>query len=167
MNIGLISDTHGHMDNVILKSLSDCDEIWHAGDWGDVSVADQLSEIAPLRGVYGNIDDEQIRGRYPLDERFDFAGVDVWISHIVGRPGRYESRVNRVLKEKPPGLLICGHSHILHVEEDKKNSLRYINPGAAGHHGLHTIRTIMKIQISDGEISRIRVLELGTRGKRK
>lgn len=168
MNIGLIADTHSYIDSVILKSFADCDEIWHAGDFGAEDVADQLADIKPLRGVYGNIDDDSIRERFPEDLRFEVEGVDCWVTHIGGRPGRYEPRVHKLLKSNPPDLFICGHSHILHVETDERFSgMQYINPGAAGHHGFHQVRTIMKIRIENGKVDKVRLLELGPRGRRK
>ncbi len=166
MEIGLISDTHGYLDPRIETLFADCDEIWHAGDFG-AGVAGPLAAIRPLRGVSGNIDDESLREKFPEDLRWNVQGVDVWITHIAGRPGRYERRVREVLQENPPQLLICGHSHILHVQRDKRfGDLQYLNPGAAGHQGNHQQRTLLKFTLADRRVQRIRLIELGPRGRR-
>lgn len=166
MEIGLISDTHGYLDPRIATLFADCDEIWHAGDFGS-GVANQLVRIKPLRAVFGNIDDTEIRNDFPEDLRFEINGIDVWITHIAGRPGRYDPRVLRELKRNAPDLLICGHSHILHIEKDSRfGGMQYLNPGAAGHQGLHHERTILKFTIAAGKVERIRLIELGPRGRR-
>ena len=166
MQIGLISDTHGYLDPRIGKLFEDCDEIWHAGDFGS-GVADQLEALKPLRGVFGNIDDETVRDRFPEHLRFEVGGVDIWITHIAGRPGRYDQLIRADLQRNPPDVLICGHSHILHVEQDARhNDMQYINPGAAGHRGLHQMRTVLKFNIANRAIERIRLIELGPRGQR-
>ncbi len=166
MEIGLISDTHGYLDPRIFKLFDDCDEIWHAGDFGS-EVAGPLGEFRPLRGVFGNIDDQLIRDEFPEHLRFECEGVDVWITHIAGRPGRYDRAVLAELKKNPPQVLICGHSHILHVEKDARfNEMQYINSGAAGHRGLHQMRTLLKFTIADGQLDRLRLIELGPRGWR-
>ncbi len=168
MQVGLISDTHSYLDPVVFKAFDDCDEVWHAGDFGALDVAEQLEKFKPFRGVYGNIDDGPIRDKYPLDLRFQCEGVDVWMTHIAGYPGRYEKRARRMLDEPPiPQVLIYGHSHILRVDTDKKrNDLKCINPGAAGHHGFHLVRTLIKCEFIDGEVRNMRVIELGPRGRR-
>ena len=166
MEIGLISDTHGYLDPRIATLFADCDEIWHAGDFGS-GVAEQLAKMKPMRAVFGNIDDSEIRNTFSEDVRFDVDGVDVWMTHIAGHPGRYEPRVLRELKRNPPDLLICGHSHILHVEQDSRfGGMQYLNPGAAGHHGFHIERTLLKFTIAAGKVERIRLIELGPRGRR-
>ena len=168
MEIGLISDTHGFLDPNVFKCFEEVDEVWHAGDFGTLEVAQQLAEFKPLKGVYGNIDDFEIRESYPEDLRFECEGVSVWMTHIAGRPGRYDARVRKSLRSTPPDVLICGHSHILHVENDARYSgLQYLNPGAAGHQGFHQVRTLLKFRIENGVLEKIRVVELGPRGRRK
>lgn len=167
MDIGLISDTHGYLDPRVIKLFEDCDEVWHAGDFGP-NVAMKLQQAFPVfRGVAGNIDDDGIRNQFPEDLRFTCEGVDVWLTHIAGRPGRYDRRVRERLKKNPPQLLVCGHSHILHVETDSRiQDMQYLNPGAAGHHGFHQQRTLLKVTLNAGQISRIRLIELGPRGRK-
>lgn len=167
MNIGLISDTHGFLDARVIKLFEDCDEVWHAGDFGQ-GVAERLQRAFPVfRGVFGNIDDDSIRHRFPEDLRFTCEGVDVWLTHIAGRPGRYDTRIRASLLKNPPQLLVCGHSHILHVETDKRlQNMQYLNPGAAGHHGFHHERTLLKVRLEAGQISNIRLIELGPRGRK-
>ncbi len=164
MKIGLLSDTHDYLDNRILEHLAPCDEIWHAGDFGTARVAAQLSEVAPLRGVYGNIDGQDIRALYPKVLRFDAAGLDVLMTHIGGYPGKYHPDIRQEIKDNPPGLFITGHSHILKIMPDKSyNNLLHINPGAAGRHGFHKVRTMVRFDIEAGRVTNLQVLELGKR----
>ena len=136
----LISDTHGYIDEKIIKYANQVDEIWHAGDIGDISVTDTLKTIKPLKAVYGNIDDQKIRSEFPLHNRFFCEKVDVWITHIGGYPKKYNPKIIDKLRSNPPDLFICGHSHILKVINDKELNLLHINPGAIGKHGLHNVR---------------------------
>lgn len=162
--IGLISDTHSYLDEKIFHHFNDCDEIWHAGDIGNLDVAEQLSNFKPLRAVYGNIDGADLRIRFPHDQHFSCEGLNVWITHIGGYPPRYNPQVKKVLIANPPDIFICGHSHILRVMTDPKlNNMLYINPGAAGKSGFHHIRTIVRFQIDAGKISNMQVVELGKR----
>ncbi|RAV29919.1 metallophosphoesterase family protein [Sinomicrobium soli] len=159
----LLSDTHGHMDQGILKYAHQADEIWHAGDIGDLKVTDTLKEIAPLRAVYGNIDNAETRKEFPENNRFFCENVDVWITHIGGYPGRYDRRVRDLLRQNPPKLFICGHSHILKVIYDKKLQLLHMNPGAAGTYGFHQVRTMLRFNIDTDQIRDLEIVELGAR----
>jgi hypothetical protein len=164
--IGLLSDTHGYLDEAILRFLSECDEIWHAGDIGGegFELVDKLSAIKPLRAVFGNIDGSDIRQEYPKHQRFDIEDVDVWMTHIGGFPNRYEHHVKPEIFKNPPKLFISGHSHILKVIYDKKLNLLHINPGAAGKYGFHKIRTLVRFSIDGKDIKDLEVVELGERG---
>jgi|TARA_B110000914_G_C15235736_1_gene341793 hypothetical protein len=155
----LISDTHGYIDEKIIKYASQVDEIWHAGDIGDISVSDKLKKIKPLRGVYGNIDDQKIRTEFPLHNRFMCEKVNVWITHIGGYPKRYNPKILEELKSNPPDLFICGHSHILKVINDKKLGLLHINPGAIGKYGLHSVRTMVQFEINGKKIENLSIIE--------
>lgn len=165
MKIGLISDTHSHMDADILRYLAPCDQIWHAGDVGDASVLDQLEAVAPVRAVYGNIDDPAMQRRLPLNWTEEVEGVRVLMTHIGGYPGRYSKRVRELLDAAPCDLYICGHSHILKIMPDKKRRLLHINPGACGHQGFHLMRTMVRFQLMEGRIEQVEVIELGRRGR--
>jgi len=158
--IGLLSDTHGYMDDNILKHFDNCDEIWHAGDFGTMEVADKLSAIKPLRGVYGNIDGGELRKTFPEKLRFSSEGINVLLTHIGGYPGRYSPLIKGELYTKPPQLFICGHSHILKVMYDEKLKCLHINPGAAGKQGWHKVRTLIKFCISDEKIHTLEAVEL-------
>src|SRR5690606_39074284 len=147
--IGLLSDTHGYLDDAIFQHFADCDEIWHAGDFGNVAVADALAAVKPLRGVYGNIDGRDIRTRYPEHLRFRCEEVDVWMTHIGGYPGRYSPQVKEEIHRDPPTLFICGHSHILKVMYDQKLQTLHLNPGAAGKQGWHKVRTLLRFSIHE------------------
>ncbi|GAB4519771.1 MAG: metallophosphoesterase family protein [Allomuricauda sp.] len=159
----LLSDTHGHMDETILKYAAQSDEVWHAGDIGNLSVTDRLKALKPVRGVYGNIDDHVIQKEFPENNRFMCEGVDVWITHIGGYPNRYNVRVRDEIRSNPPRLFICGHSHILKVMHDKKLGLLHMNPGACGKHGFHQVRTMLRFVIDGEKISDLEVVELGKR----
>ena len=159
----LLSDTHGHMDKTILKYAQQADEIWHAGDIGDLKVTDALSELKPLRGVHGNIDNHTIQREFPEHNRFMSEGVDVWITHIGGYPGKYNSRVREEIQKNPPRLFICGHSHILKVMNDRKLGVLHMNPGACGKHGFHQVRTMLRFTIDREKIEGLEVIELGKR----
>mgnify|MGYP002780038844 FL=1 len=154
-----MSDTHGFLDEKILKYAKTADEIWHAGDIGDLSVTDALKQVAPLRAVYGNIDDAKARMEFPLHQRFTCEGVDVWITHIGGYPGKYSVSVRDELARNTPKLFISGHSHILKVMPDKHLGLLHMNPGAAGIHGFHTVRTLLRFTIDQGKIGDLAVVE--------
>jgi len=155
----LLSDTHSHIDNDILKYAKQADEVWHAGDIGNLTVTDTLQKLKPLRAVYGNIDNDEARREFPLHNRFICEGVDVWITHIGGYPGRYDKRIREEIYKNPPKLFICGHSHILKVMPDKKTGLLHMNPGAIGKHGFHTVRTMLRFEIDKGNIKNLEVIE--------
>ena len=162
--ITLLSDTHSYLDERILEFCDWGDEIWHAGDIGDIIVADQLKSIKPLRAVFGNIDGSKARADFPLHNRFFCEDVDVWITHIGGYPGRYDRKVIPEIYNKPPKLFISGHSHILKVMMDKKLNCLHMNPGAAGINGFHVMRTMLRFEIEGDNIGKLEVIELGKRG---
>lgn len=159
----LLSDTHSHIDEQILKYVNQADEVWHAGDIGDLVVTDTIKKIKPLRAVFGNIDNHEARLEFPLHNRFIIDGVDVWITHIGGYPDKYSPAIREEIRKNPPKLFICGHSHILKVQFDKKLNLIHMNPGAAGKHGFHQIRTMLRFEIQNGKIENLEVIELGKR----
>ena len=149
------------MDDTILKYAKDVDEIWHAGDMGNLSVTDALAKYAPVRGVYGNIDGDLVRREFPEHLRFKCEEVSVWMTHIGGYPGRYNIRVRDEIRRNPPKLFICGHSHILKVMHDKKLGLLHMNPGACGKQGFHQMRTMLRFSIEGESIKDLAVVELG------
>ena len=155
----LLSDTHGFIDDKIIKYVKQADEVWHAGDIGDLKVTDAIKKIKPLRAVYGNIDDAKARTEFPLNNRFLCEEVDVLITHIGGYPGRYSPAIKDEIYSKPPQLFISGHSHILKVMNDKKIGLLHMNPGAAGKHGLHQVRTMLRFEIDGRKIQNLEVIE--------
>lgn len=159
--IGLLSDTHSFLDERVFTHFKDCDEIWHAGDIGDIDVADRLKEFKPFRAVFGNIDGKDVRRQYPENLRFEMEGVDVWMTHIGGYPGRYSTLIKKDLYKNPPKLFICGHSHILKVQYDPALKLLHLNPGAAGKQGWQTVSTLMRFKLDKGEIKDLEVIELG------
>lgn len=162
--IALLSDTHSHLDDMIIQHTENCDEIWHAGDIGNSEVIHTLESLKPVRAVYGNIDHGNLRFDYPLDSRFEIEGLDVLITHIGGYPGKYNKRVRTIFSKNSPKLFICGHSHICKVMYDKEFNFLHMNPGAVGHHGFHKIRTMLRFSIAEGIIKDLEVIELGIRG---
>ena len=155
----LLSDTHGYIGHEILKHVHNCDEVWHAGDIGDLKVTDTLKSLKPLRAVYGNIDNAKARLEFPLNQNFLIEGLSVWITHIGGYPNRYSNKVIEKIKVDSPDLFISGHSHILKVMKDKKLNLLHMNPGAIGIHGFHKVRTMLRFEISKGNINNLDVIE--------
>jgi len=164
VRIGLISDTHGYIDDRILEHFNACNEIWHAGDIGSQHVAEVLSRKNTFRAVYGNIDDIGLKNQYPVNQIFEIEGLKVWITHIGGKPPAYNKKIKSVLLSIQPDLFICGHSHIVRIIQDRQFKLLYINPGAAGHQGFHKIRTTVRFTIDSGQIKDLQVIELGRRG---
>lgn len=159
MKILLLSDTHSYIDEKILKYAAEADEVWHAGDIGDLKVTDELSKVSKLRAVYGNIDATDIRREFPLNNRFIIDGIDVWITHIGGYPGKYSPQIKDEIYKNPPNLFICGHSHILKVMSDKRLNLLHMNPGAVGQHGFHQVRTMLRFEINRSKIENLEVIE--------
>lgn len=158
--IGLISDTHSFLHPKVFEHFKECDEIWHAGDIGNINVLDELSKFKPIRAVYGNIDGQEIRKLCPKNQRFSCEGIDVWITHIGGYPYSYALEIKEHIKKTPPDLFICGHSHILKVMYDKKLDLLHMNPGAAGKYGIHKVITMLRFSIDKKEIKELEVIEL-------
>ncbi len=159
--IGLISDTHRYLDPAVLTHFRDCDEIWHAGDFGTLSLAQELAAFKPLRGVYGNIDGQDIRSVYPEKLRWTCEGLEVFMTHIGGYPPRYNPAVRKELIAHPPKLFICGHSHILKVIYDEQLQCLHMNPGAAGKEGWHKVRTLITFVIDGKDMKDCKVIELG------
>ncbi|MDT0651736.1 metallophosphoesterase family protein [Autumnicola edwardsiae] len=156
----LLSDTHNHIDDRILHYAGEADEIWHAGDIGNVGVTDELKKINPVIAVYGNIDNAEVRKEFLLNQRFMCEDVDVWITHIGGYPKKYSPAIREEIKRNPPKLFICGHSHILKVMNDKDLRLLHMNPGAAGKQGFHKKRTMLRFKIEKEKIFDLEVIEL-------
>jgi len=156
----LLSDTHSHIDDAILKYVKQADEVWHAGDIGDLKVTDTLIKLKPLKAVYGNIDNAEARLEFPLHHRFMCEGVEVWITHIGGYPGRYNPTLRKEIQNNPPKLFITGHSHILKVMNDKKLGLLHMNPGAIGKSGFHNVRTMLRFEIDGAKIGNLEVIEI-------
>ncbi len=159
----LLSDTHSFIDKQIIKFINQADEIWHAGDIGDLKVTDTIKQLKPLRAVFGNIDGKEARAEFPLDNKFIVEGLSVWMTHIGGYPNKYHQRIREEIKQNTPKLFISGHSHILKVQYDKKLNLLHMNPGAVGKHGFHKIRTMLRFEIENAEIKNLEIIELGNR----
>jgi putative phosphoesterase len=164
LKIGLISDSHSYLDHKALKFLDEVDEIWHAGDVGDLSVLGMLPGDKVIRGVYGNIDDQSVQEVFPEWLEVELEGVRVLMTHIGGKPPRYAKGVKERIKKFKPQLFICGHSHICKVEWDKELNCLYMNPGAIGQQGFHAVRTLLLFELDAGKVAGLRVVELGKRG---
>lgn len=162
--IGILSDTHSCWDDRYALHFKGCDEIWHAGDIGDISILERLKGVAPVvRAVSGNIDHGLVRRECKEVEMFDIEGVRVWLTHIGGYPGRYVPGVSKILADNRVKLMICGHTHILKVMPDHRLNLLHINPGAAGYHGWQKVRTLVKLTLDHGAVTGLDVIELGKR----
>ncbi len=167
MKIGLISDTHGYLDSKIFHYTKECDEIWHAGDIGNVSVHSKLENFKPLRAVFGNIDSQEIRLRTSEIAFISCGGMNIIMTHIAGKPPSYTKKIRTQLLDNQPDIIVCGHSHILKVIFDKKNKILYLNPGAAGRHGFHKIKTLLRFEIDNRKIFNLEVVEIGPRVLKK
>lgn len=161
--IGLISDTHNYIDEKVFEHFKDCDEIWHAGDFGTIAIAEQLKKIKPLKGVFGNIDGPDIRNEFPEHFVFNCEAVKVLMMHIGGYPPKYNKESKALILKHRPRLFICGHSHILKIMYDEALHCLHINPGAAGRQGMHRVSTIVRFAIDGKEIKNCEVIELGKR----
>lgn len=165
MKVGLLSDTHGFLDQSIFEHFKHCDEVWHAGDIGDEDLLHELEAFKPVRAVFGNIDNRTLQNNLPEDLWFTVEGLTIWMTHIGGAPPNYNPRVKKILAERIPDIFICGHSHILRIKRDPKfNNMLYLNPGAAGNHGFHHIKTLIRFELKEKEIRNMEVIELGKRG---
>ena len=166
MKVGLLSDTHSFLDEKIFDYFNEVDEIWHAGDIGDIATADRLESFKPFRAVHGNIDGGQLRIRYPENMLISMEGVTVWMTHIGGYPPGYNVQTRARIKKLNPKLFICGHSHILKIMPDNKRpGSLCINPGAAGKYGIHHEKTIVRFELNNGIIENLEVIKLGKRAK--
>ena len=164
--IGLLSDTHGFIPERVFELFKDVDEIWHAGDVGSLEVIDRLKKFKPLRAVYGNIDDHLIRLELTENLTFQVEDVTVSMTHIAGKPSKYSQNAFNLIQKTKPNLFVCGHSHILKVMRDEKlNNMIVFNPGAAGIHGMHKIKTVLRFQLHEKKVLNLEVIELGKRGK--
>lgn len=163
--IGIISDTHNYLDENVFDYFKDVDMIWHAGDIGTQEVTDKLKAFKPLYAVHGNIDGHELRAEFPENQLIDVEGCRIFITHIAGAVGKYNSRVVKIIQEQKPAILVCGHSHIVKVIKDINYNLLHINSGAAGIHGFHKMRTIIRFEIENGKPQKMELIELGLRGK--
>lgn len=160
MKIGLISDTHNYLDQSVFEYFKDCDEIWHAGDIGDISVLEKLESFKPTKAVFGNIDDHRVRAATKEHLHWECEGLRVYMTHIGGKPGVYSKPALEQLQLHSPGLMICGHSHICLVKYDERRKMLFMNPGAAGQHGFHKVKTILRFHVFASKLSDLEVIEL-------
>ena len=158
--ISLLSDTHSILDERFIPHLKNSDEIWHAGDIGSLDVYDKLTKLSDVKAVYGNIDNHKIRIGLKSELFFKCEGVNIYMTHVGGYPGKYSKGIKEKIEKTNPNIFICGHSHILKIMNDKKNKLLFLNPGAAGNHGVHKVKTIIKFDIDDKEIRNLKIIEL-------
>ena len=163
--IGIISDTHGFVDLQMINILQECDEIWHAGDFGYNNSIEKFIRNFNIKGVYGNIDGQKIRNIYPRLQTFHCEEVKVLMTHICGNSKNYTLEIEQIIQLKKPNIFICGHSHILKIKYDKKYDFLHINPGSAGKEGFHIMRTLVLLEINDKKIYNIKVVELGKRSQ--
>ncbi|MRG46998.1 YfcE family phosphodiesterase [Chitinophaga sp. SYP-B3965] len=160
MKIGLMSDTHSYLHPKVFHHFEKVDQIWHAGDIGNMALADELEAFKPFRAVWGNVDGQELRVRYPEHDLFTCEGVKVWMTHIGGYPPRYTTALKPYIKQKRPQLFISGHSHILKIMPDPALQLLHINPGACGKQGWHKVKTLVRFDIVKGEMKNMEVIEL-------
>jgi len=161
MTLGILSDTHGYFHPALAGYLADVDLILHAGDLGSLAILDRLEAMAPTRAVWGNIDGPDLRQLTPEHQRFDLDGLSFWMTHIAGRPGRWQRGMGRALRQQTPDVFVCGHSHILRIERvDPLGGMLFINPGAAGRQGLHQVKTCVRLVLEEGALKQAEVIHL-------
>jgi putative phosphoesterase len=163
--IGILSDTHGFLDDAIFEYFKEVDMIWHAGDIGTNALTDKLKAFKPLIAVHGNIDGHELRAEFPQDQLIKVEDCKILITHIAGGVGKYNAHVQSLINRERPDILVCGHSHIVKVLKDPKYGFLHVNPGAAGLHGFHKVRTIIRFSIENGKPQQMELIELGERGK--
>lgn len=161
--IGIISDTHSFLDQQVFQYFKDVDEIWHAGDIGNLELTNELEKHKRLRAVFGNIDSHEVRAVFPKHEIIQIEGCVILMIHIAGAFGKYNDETKKLILEHKPSILVCGHSHIVKIAFDQKYNLLYINSGAAGKHGFHKMRTILRFELNDGKPQNMELIELGSR----
>lgn len=160
MKVLLLSDNHGYWDEGILKHVQWADEVWHAGDWLNLALHDQIFKLGkPIRGVFGNVDGTDVKGWYKLHNKFTIEGVKFWMTHIGGKPGKYNPKILNSLKNNAPDVFICGHSHILMVKKDPTLNFLYMNPGSCGLQGFHQVRTAIRFQIVNSQLTALEIVE--------
>lgn len=161
--IGIISDTHSFLDQQVFQYFKDVDEIWHAGDIGNLELTNEIEKHKKLRAVFGNIDSHEVRAVFPKHEIIQIEGCVILMIHIAGAFGKYNDETKKLILEHKPDILVCGHSHIVKIAFDQKYNLLYINSGAAGKHGFHKMRTILRFELNDGKPQNMELIELGSR----
>ena len=165
LHIGILSDTHGYLHPRVMEFFKDADEIWHAGDIGNIRTADFLVAFKPLKAVHGNIDGHEVRRDYPQTLVFITEQIKVMLTHIGGYPGKYDPSARQMIEKEKPSLFVCGHSHILKVMYDPKYKLLHINPGAAGNSGLHRSITAVRLIIDGADMKDLEVLDISRNDK--
>ena len=144
IRIGVISDTHGILDDSAVHQLASADHILHAGDVGSPAILDELAKLAPLTAVAGNID-----GFVCVDAveeaRVELEGHRIYVTHILDRPHRIRPAVAATLLRKPANIIVFGHSHLPHNEEVE--NVLYFNPASAGPRRFSYPRSIGFIEI--------------------
>jgi putative phosphoesterase len=161
MILGILSDTHGYFHPALPDYLADVDLILHAGDVGSPDILDRLEALAPTRAVRGNIDGQDVRLRAPEHQHFTCEGLGFWMTHIAGRPGRWQRGIGEALRREPPDVFICGHSHILCIERvHPLGGMLFINPGAAGRQGFHQVKTCVRLHLEEGTLKQADVVHL-------
>jgi uncharacterized protein len=158
--IGILSDTHCYLPPQVFEFFASCDQIWHAGDFGNLATADSLGSFKPLRGVYGNIDGQELRVHFPKNQLFTVEDKKVFMTHIGGRPGKYDAEAKKIIQRVKPDLFVCGHSHICRVQYDQTHEMMYINPGAAGKYGFHLKITLLRFTIDGKDLKDMEIMEL-------
>lgn len=167
LRVALISDTHGYTDDPLLKAISEADEVWHAGDIGNIDTIRTIQRVKPVVAVFGNIDGNDLRSELSEDVIMEREGLKILMTHIGGYPGKYASRARKLIEQNNPQIFVCGHSHILRVMHDERYNMLSLNPGAAGVQGFHIMKTILRFTLNKGKIEKMEAVELGRRGEIK
>lgn len=133
MKIVVVSDTHmprmaKKIPSVLEKDLQSADYIIHAGDWQTLDVYELFSQYAPVIGVYGNVDNEEVRQKLKEKEIVQFRNYTIGITHGHGTSKSTEERVRSYFAEDKVDCIIFGHSHVPLMKT--VNGILIFNPGS-------------------------------------
>jgi putative phosphoesterase len=144
VRIGIIADTHGLFDPVIVQHFHGVNHIVHAGDIGGRTVIDQLEAIAPVTAVSGNVDQYEQSG-FPTEAIIQLNDIRIAIRHVVFEAGKLTKERRAFLDRISPDICIFGHTH--QPKNEWFGDTLLFNPGAAGPKRFTLPRMVGKITI--------------------
>lgn len=157
MLIGVLSDTHDYLAPGIYSIFEGVERIMHAGDIVSMDIIIELSAIAPVIAVRGNMDSADIGMHFPEDQRIQLSGADVFMTHngalLLRRPQLFEERCG----PKRPDVFIYGHTH--RAENRMIENMLSLNPGSA-RAGLGLPASVALLTLEPNQIPRAKIIIL-------